>query len=157
MALGGHRAGDGAVMFSAAPSERQIEIRQAWPQDQAFVAATFREQLARRHDGVTIRYRNADRIVDQILDSERTRVLVAVDGRRLIGWLAYVEMPRVRALLFAYVRRDDRLQGVARMLADAAWPRKTGSWVHAGLRGGSTRSLLQRYDGAIEMGLEELL
>ena len=140
------------ISLSDAPS---VEVRAAWPQDQAFVAATFREQLARQHAAAP--YKTADRIVDRILDSERTRVLVAVDGKRLIGWLAYVEMPRVRALLFAYVRKEHRSQGVARALAAKAWPRATGQWIHCGLRGGSTRQLLERFSGALEMPLEEML
>lgn len=132
-----------------------VEVRQAWPQDQAFVAATFREQLARQHS--LAGYGAADRVVDRVLDSDRARVLVALDGKRLIGWLAYVEMPRVRALLFAYVRKEYRGSGVARAMAAQAWPRQAGPWVHCGLRGGSTRQLLESHPGAIAMGLEELL
>jgi hypothetical protein len=81
---------------------------------------------------------------------------MATRGRRLIGWLAYVEMPRVRALLFCYVRKDDRGAGVARMLADRAWPRRSGNWVWSGLRGGSSSRLVDKFK-PMEMGLEELL
>jgi hypothetical protein len=84
-------------------------------------------------------------------------VLVALDDRgRIAGWLAYVPMPRARVVLFAYVRRAERLQGVARQLLATAWPAGRGSYVHAGLRGASTKSLLQRYS-ALEMPLDDLL
>lgn len=136
-------------MIDAAPAA--LEIRAAWPQDQAFVAATFREQLARRSS-----YRDADRVVDRILDSQRTNILLAVDGKRLAGWLAYVEIPRVRAVLFAYVRKEYRGHGVARQLVDTAWPRRTGQWVHAGLAGGSTAKLLERFPST-EVDLGELI
>jgi hypothetical protein len=143
------------VTAALATDAASVEVRQAWPSDQAFVAATFREQLARQHGAAP--YRTVDRVVDRILDSERTRVLVACEGKRLVGWLAYVEMPRVRAILFAYVRKDDRAKGVGAALADAAWPKRKGEWVHCGLRGGSTKQLLERYTTAIEMDLNELI
>ena len=128
-----------------------LEIRKAWPDDQAFVAATFREQLARRSS-----YRDADRIVDRILDSERTHVLLAVKGKRLVGWLAYVEIPRVRAVLFAYVRKEHRGEGIARLLTDTAWPKKSGQWVTAGLAGGSSSKLMERF-APTEVDLGELI
>jgi len=140
-------------VLALSPSE--IDIRTAWPEDQAWVASTFREQLVRGQPAAS--YASVDRIVDRVLDSSRTHVLMATRGRRLIGWLAYVEMPRVRALLFCYVRKDDRGAGVARMLADQAWPRRAGQWVHAGLRGGTTAKLLERHRDALEMDLGELL
>lgn len=138
-------------MIAAAPS-RAIEIRPARPDDQAFVGATFAEQLERGH------HRDANRIVDRILDSESVRVLIAADPDtgRIVGWLAYAAIPRVRAVLFAYVRSKLRLQGVVRELAEEAWPGSTRPWVHAGLRGSSTKSLLQRF-AATEMDLGELL
>lgn len=135
-------------MIAVAP--RALSIRPAWPEDQAFVAATWAEQLSRGH------HADANATVDRILDAPSTRILVACDGRRIVGWLAYAAIPRVRAVLFAYVRRNDRLQGVARELVDAAWPSGIGTWVHAGLRGGSTKALLQRYP-ATEVPLSELL
>ena len=138
--------------MEAVAASRQIDIRPAWPQDQAFVAATFREQLARRSS-----YRDADRIVDRILDSDRTRILLAVDGKRLVGWLAYVEIPRVRAVLFTYVRKEYRGGGLARQLVDTAWPRKSGSFVHAGgLAGGDTTRILARFPST-EVDLGELI
>jgi len=139
-------------VLALSPSE--IDIRTAWPEDQAWVASTFREQLVRGQPAAS--YAMVDRIVDRVLDSSRTHVLMATRGRRLIGWLAYVEMPRVRALLFCYVRKDDRGAGVARMLADQAWPRRNGNWVWSGLRGGSSSRLVDKFK-PIEMGIEELL
>lgn len=152
-------------MIAAVPV-RDISIRTAQPNDQAFVAATWAEQLTRGH------HADANAIVDRALDSDTTRVLVALENHRIVGWLAYAAIPRVRAVLFAYVRRNDRLQGVARSLADAAWPQYApgprvmggaidvaggrGAWVHAGLRGGSTKSLLQRFQ-TTQMTLEDLL
>ncbi len=133
--------------FVVAPTRT---VHAAGPVDQAFVAATFAEQLSRGH------HANANEIVDRVLDSTTTRVLVACDGGRIIGWLAYAAIPRVRAVLFAYVRRPDRSQGVARELVDAAWPGRTGTWVHAGLRGGSTKALLARFN-ATAMSLDDLL
>jgi len=130
----------------AAPS---LSIRPACADDQAFVAATFAEQLERG------RHQKPNAIVDRVLDSDRTRVLVALDGGRIAGWLAYAAIPRVRAVLFLYVRRQYRTGGVARELCDAAWL-KPAPWVHGGLRGTSTASLLQRYP-ATAMELEELL
>jgi ribosomal protein S18 acetylase RimI-like enzyme len=127
-----------------------VMIRPARPDDQAFVAATWAEQLSRGH------HTDANAIVDRTLDSSTTRVLVAVEGGRIVGWLAYAAIPRVRAVLFAYVRRQHRMSGVARSLVDTAWPARTGAWVHAGLRGGSTKTLLQRFT-ATQMSLEELL
>jgi len=127
-----------------------MSIRPARADDQAFVAATFAEQLTR--GGRT----DANAVVDRVLDSTSTRVLVAIEDHRIVGWLAYAPIPRVRAVLFAYVRSKRRLEGVARELCDAAWPRRSGTWVHAGLRGGSTKTLLQRFS-ATEMPLEELL
>ena len=127
-----------------------MSICSAGPQDQAFVAATFAEQLSR--GGRT----DANATVDRVLDSDVTRVLIAVEQGRIIGWLAYAAIPRVRAVLFAYVRRPRRMQGIARELADAAWPARTGAWVHAGLCGGSTKTLLARFP-ATAMKLEELL
>lgn len=136
----------------AAARTSSLTIRPARADDQAFVAATFAEQLQRGH------HQDANAVVDRVLDSSLTRVLVAVSGgqRRIVGWLAYANIPRVRALLFVYVRRQARTQGVARELVDSAWPARTGAWVHGGLRGGSTRALLQRFP-ALAMGLEELL
>ena len=136
-------------MIEAAPA-RAIAIRPGRADDQAFVAATMSEQLARGH------HDDANALVDRILDSESTRVLVAIENGRIIGWLAYAAIPRVRPVLFLYVRRNDRLQGVARSLVDAAWPKRSGQYVHAGLRGGSTKSVLQRFS-AIEMPLDELI
>jgi hypothetical protein len=136
-------------VIDTAPT-RAISIRSAGPTDHAFVAATFAEQLSRCH------HADANTIVDRVLDADTTRVLVAIENHRIVGWLAYAAIPRVRAVLFAYVRRPNRERGVARELTSAAWPRRTGSWVHAGLRGGSTKSLLQRFV-TLEMPLEELL
>ena len=146
------------MISEAAQAVREIDIRAAWPSDQAFVASTMREQLCRRHgDIIGMQFKRADILIDRILDSERTRVLVACDGKRIIGWLAYVEIPRVRALLFAYVRKDDREQGVAARLAAQAWPRATGKWVYpGGIQGYSAASLLRKFDVA-EVDLEELL
>jgi len=138
-------------VIAAAPARAVVTVRPAGPDDQAFVAATFVEQLTR------CQHRDANQIVDRVLDATSTRVLVATDGDgRIVGWLAYVAIPKVRAVLFAYVRNKRRLQGVGRDLADAAWPRRSGAWVHAGLRGGSTHGLLRRFS-ATEMSLEELL
>jgi len=136
-------------VIAAAPS-LALTIRPAAAEDQAFVAATFAEQLERGH------HAKPNAIVDRVLDSDATRVMIALNRGRIAGWLAYAAIPRVRAVLFAYVRREHRLQGVARELAEAAWPTLTGAWVHGGLRGGSTRTLLARYP-ATEMTLEELL
>jgi len=134
----------------AAASAPSLTIRPAAAEDQAFVAATFAEQLERGH------HQKPNAIVDRVLDSDMTRVLVATEHGRIVGWLAYAAIPRVRAVLFVYVRRQARTRGVARELVDAAWVGRTGAFVHGGLRGGSTRSLLQRYV-ATEMKLEELL
>lgn len=136
-------------MIASAAVSPPIEIRAAWPEDQAFVAATFAEQLERGH------HDKPHAIVDRVLDSSSTRVLIATRHGRIVGWLAYVSVPRVRAVLFVYVRRQERAVGVARQLVDAAFPR-AGQWVHGGLRGGSTKSLLQRFS-AIEMPLEDLI
>ena len=131
----------------AAPS---LSIRPARADDQAFVAATFAEQLQRGH------HHDANQVVDRVLDSSVTRVLVATEAGRIVGWIAFAAIPRVRCVLFVYVRRQQRTQGVARELVDAAWPARAGAWVHAGLRGGSTRSLLQRFP-ATEVAIEEVL
>lgn len=154
------------MIAAAVPSA--LDIRPARADDQAFVAATFAEQLSRGN------HRDANQVVDRVLDSPQTRVLVACDGGRIVGWLAYSAIPRVRAVLFVYVRRAARERGVARDLVDAAWPEyapephvkggqlsvavndRRGAWVHGGLRGGSTRELLARYS-AVEMPLEDLL
>jgi GNAT superfamily N-acetyltransferase len=125
-------------------------IRPGRADDQAFVAATFAEQLARGH------HHDSNATVDRVLDSSMTRVLVACDGGRIVGWLAYSAIPRVRAVLFAYVRRQARGKGVARELVDAAWPNRVGAWVHCGLRGGSTRELLEKYT-ATDVPIEDLL
>ena len=116
-----------------------LEIRPGQPEDQAFVSATFAEQLSRggAHD--------ANAIVDRVIDSDSTRILIALEHGRIVGWLAYAAIPRVRAVLFIYVRKNNRLGGVARDLASAAWPRNTGAWVHAGLKGSSTKSILQKF------------
>lgn len=140
-------------MIAAAAPASAIEIRPAWPEDQAFVAATFADQLARGN------HRDGNALADRVLDASSTKVLVAVDpnqGGKIVGWLAYAAIPRVRAVLFAYVRAPRRLSGVAKQLADAAWPARKGAWVHAGLRGSATRSLLARFP-ATEVKLEELL
>lgn len=136
-------------MIAAAPSQA-LTIRPARADDQAFVAATFAEQLERGH------HQDANAIVDRVLDSDATRVLVATENGRIVGWLAYAAIPRVRAVLFMYVRRQARTRGVARELVDAAWPTGLGAWVHGGLRGGSTRALLGRFP-AHGMDLSELL
>lgn len=136
-------------MIDATPL-RAVLIRPADRTDQSFVAATFAEQLSRGH------HADANGAVDRVLDSPTTRVLVALEHGRIVGWLAYAAIPRVRAVLFAYVRRPNRRQGIAHGLAAAAWPSGTGSWVHAGLRGGSTKTLLEQFS-AIEMDLGDLL
>lgn len=127
-----------------------VTIRDALPEDQAFVSATFAEQLSRGgcHD--------ANAVVDRVIDSDSTRVLIALEHGRIVGWLAYAAIPKVRAVLFAYVRKNNRLGGVARDLATAAWPRNTGAWVHAGLRGSSTKALLQRFPATL-VSLDDLL
>lgn len=153
-------------MIAAARLGASVTVRKAWPEDQAFVAKTFAEQLARGNNALIFTSTNhvtsahcskENAVVDRVLDSETTRVLVAcdVDGR-IAGWLCYAAIPRVRAVLFVYVRNKQRLGGVARALVDAAWPSSTRPWVHGGLRGGSTKSLLQRF-AATEMDLTELL
>lgn len=135
----------------AAAALPALAIRPARADDQAFVAATFAEQLSRGH------HQDSNAIVDRVLDSPQTRVLLACDDKgRIVGWLAYSAIPRVRAVLFVYVRRHGREHGVARDLVDAAWPDGRGAWVHGGLRGGSTRSLLAKFTG-LEMPLEDLL
>jgi len=133
----------------AAEQRASVDVRPALPEDQAFVGATFAEQLSRGG------HSDANALVDRILDAESTRVLIALERGRIVGWLAYAAIPKVRAVLFIYVRRNNRLYGVARSLVDAAWPR-AHSWVHAGLRGGSTKTLLQRFQ-ATQMSLEDLL
>ena len=128
-----------------------LAIREARPDDASFVAATFGEQLSRG------RHHDAHDIVNRVLDSRRTRILVGADDtHRLVGWLIYVPTPRVRTLVFAYVRAKQRMSGIAREMAAQAWPGKSGAWVHAGLRGGSTSSLLRRF-AATEVPLEEML
>jgi hypothetical protein len=128
-----------------------LSVREARPDDAAFVAATFSEQLSRG------RHFEVNAIVDRVLDSKRVRILVAVGERdRLLGWLVYVPMPSVRALVFAYVRSKQRLDGIAHALAEHAWPGSVGRWVHPGLRGSSTSGLLKRFV-ATEVPLEEML
>lgn len=127
-----------------------VVIRTGRPDDQAFVAATLAEQLQRGH------HAGANSIVDRIFDSPRVAVLIAERDNRIIGWLAYARIPRVRAVLFLYTRRADRTAGIARALTDSAFPTGRGQWVHAGLRGSSTKSVLQRFP-AVEMTLGELL
>lgn len=136
-------------MIAAAPASA-LTIRPAYPEDQAFVAATMSEQLQRG------RCTDANATVDRVLDSDSVRVLIALDGGRIVGWLAYAAIPRVRAVLFVYVRRSSRLQGVARALVDEAWPSRKGQWVHGGLTGTSTKTLLQRHS-VVEMPLSDLL
>jgi hypothetical protein len=135
----------------AAAEAPSFAIREACPDDAAFVAATFAEQLLRG------RHSDAHGTVNRVLDSRRVRILVAegADGR-LTGWLCYVPLVGARALVFAYVRNKHRLQGVGGALADRAWPDGVGRWVHPGLRGGSTSGLLRRFP-ATEVPLEELL
>lgn len=139
-------------MIDAAPA-RAITIRSAGPTDQAYVGATMAEQLSR---GGRNRQHDSNATVDRVLDADTTRVIVAVEDGRIIGWLAYAAIPRVRAVLFMYVRNKHRQQGVARRLVDAAWPKRTGAWIHGGLHGGSTKMLLERF-ATTEMPLEELL
>lgn len=136
-------------MIAAAPAS-VLSIRPARADDQAFVAATFAEQLSRGH------HHDANQVVDRVLDSSMTRVLVACDAGRIVGWLAYSAIPRVRAVLFMYVRRQARDRGVARELADTAWPGRSGAWVHGGLRGATTRSLLERHK-TTAMDLDDLI
>lgn len=141
-------------MIDLAP-ERAIVVRPARPDDQAFVTATMSEQLARAGS------KDANAIVDRVASSDAVRVLVAIDpdrppGRDCVGWLVFAPIPRVRAVLFVYVRRGNRNRGIAQTLVNAAWPKRSGQWVHAGLVGGSTRSLLQRFN-AVEMPLSDLL
>lgn len=114
------------------------------------MSATFAEQLSRGG------CRDANATVDRIIDSDATRILIALEQGRIVGWLAYAAIPRVRAVLFLYVRRPNRLGGVAHSLCDTAWPRSTGAWVHAGLRGSSTKALLQRFPATL-VSLDDLL
>jgi len=137
-------------VIAPAASSPTVTVRPAWPEDQAFVGSTFAEQLERGG------HKNGNRIADRVLNSDRVRVLIATDADgRIVGWLAYVPMPRVRAVVFGYVRNKLRLQGIARELARAAWP-KGGAWVHGGLRGASTKGLLGQFK-ATEVKLEDLL
>lgn len=132
-----------------------ITIRAARPDDQKFVTRTMAAQLS--PDKTPREYAAANHIVNRVMGSARVRVLVAIarDGR-IIGWLAYTPIPRVKAVLFVYVRKDDRGGGIGRELARAAWPTGRGQWVHGGLRGSSSRALLQRFR-ALEMPLEDLI
>ncbi len=139
------------MSYPAPLTARLITVRPAAAADQAYVAATFAEQLSRG-----VRGTGANATVDRVLDSSAARVLVAIEAGRIVGWLAYAAIPRVRAVLYAYVRKPARGAGVARALANAAWPSGSGSWVHAGFRGGSIESLLARYN-AVEIPLDELL
>lgn len=135
----------------AAAASPALSIRPARADDQAFVAATLVEQLSR--GGMR---RQANSIADRVFDSTLTRVLVATEGGRIIGWLAYAAIPRVRCVLFAYVRKQHRGQGVARELVDTAWPERTGAWVTTGLSGGDTAGLTERFKPT-SVGLEEVL
>lgn len=157
-------------MMVAAPA---IVIRAAQPSDQAYVSATLADQLQRASQGS---YDTVNDVVNRIFDSPRTRVAIAEEGRRIVGWLAYAAIPKVRALLFVYVRREERNRGIARRLAHAVWAKSTGAYVHPGLRGrkvpllrdgvavldgrGTALDLidaLKQRHSAIEMKLEEML
>ena len=131
-----------------------VSIRTAWPEDQAFVADVLSDQLRRAN------HKDATALTNRILDSASTRILIATRDRRIIGWLAYAAIPRIRAVLFAYVRKDDRGQGVGRSLLNAAFPSRKGQVVYAGLTGGMSKTatnLLLHHYAALQMNLEDLI
>lgn len=123
-------------------------IREAAPGDQAYVAATLTKQLEQ--------HEQPNALADRIFDSANIRIWIAESDTRILGWLVCAKITGVRALLYVYVRRAERGHGVARMLANTAWPARRGQWVHGGLRGQALKSLLERYR-PIEMSLKELL
>lgn len=84
-----------------------MNIRPAIATDQAYVAATW------------VRNSRADNsLVDRLLDDARTRILIAEEHDRIIGWLAYCARPRV--LEYCYVRAPRRRERIASRLLEAA-------------------------------------
>ena len=141
-----------------------FEVRKGWPEDQAFVAKTMAAQLARftfsnnatRNNAICAR---SNATVDRILNSTRVRVLVATpkdNGTRIAGFLVYVPTPRVRTIVFAFVRAEHLRAGVCTMMTREAF-KHDGVIVHGGLRGYASKEIMKRFASAIEMPLDELI
>jgi GNAT superfamily N-acetyltransferase len=105
-----------------------VLIRPARRSDQSYVTSTWAQALCNGHEACDGHRRgNAERrscnasrqLVDRMTDHPAVKVLVAAeaaDSDRIIGWLAYSEIPGVRMLHFVYVRTNHRGKGIAAKL-----------------------------------------
>ncbi len=126
-------------------------IRRATTADQNYVADTWVNSMGpNRANG---------ELVTKLLDQDQTRILVAERAGKIIGWVAYSDLGKARALLYVYVRHSRqhqfRLQGVGRALMESAGFDLAKPIVYA-LEGPTSGSLLARYTG-VKMQVAELL
>lgn len=128
-------------------------IRPARSDDQAYIASTWwRSMLGGRRAPRQRRRINAQ--IDRILDDTTTRALVTLDRDRIIGWLVFASAPSMRVLHYVYVRDDERGRGVARRMADAAWPGSDARMVLT-MKGPDTKSYVATKRSCLYVPIEE--
>lgn len=133
----------------------EIFVRAAVPDDQAFVASTWREGLIRADRSSSVRYVNE--LIDGLLDQPGVRVACAVAGiaNKIVGWLAWYSAPRQRVLIYCYVRSAYRREGIARALARFAWGSSDAPLVYV-MRGPDAARLLAAHPST-HLPVSELL
>lgn len=135
-----------------------VLIRKPGTGDQGYVASTWVESLSKADH-------NANRaglgfLVDQMLDHEGVRVLVACEpGAQtvILGWLCWSPVKAVRLVHYAYVRATMRNRGIASALlneAGIADADRTLTWT---MKGPSAHALMQKFPHAVETPLKEFL
>jgi len=99
---------------------RTIALRCAVANDQGYITRTWvASMLGDLRDHASRKIREANTMVDRLLDDPATRLLVACEPRdpdRIIGWIAYAIVPGARTLHYVNVRAIDRKQGIGGLL-----------------------------------------
>lgn len=131
-------------------------IRPVSRSDQGYVTATWWRSMLGANRAPHRRRRLNDQI-DRVLDDPTTRALVAERGDRILGWIVYASAPAMRVLHYAYVRDEERGQGVCQRLINAAWPGSSARLVLT-CQGPHTRTFIANHAGkAIFLPAEEFL
>lgn len=130
-------------------------IRPAIAADQAYIAKTWWLSMLQGNRAPRLR-RRLNAAIDRVLDDATTRALVAAKGERILGWLVYAAAPVGRVVHYVYVRENERGQGLARRLIEAAWPGSDARLI-ATMRGPNTDTCLAAIRNSIYIPLEEVL
>lgn len=140
-------------------------IRAAEPDDQGYVVTTWMDSLRSsrayntpegRRPGAHWWHENIATAIDALLERRDVHLLIAHQGHRIVGWLAYTLAGGTPVVHYVYVRNRERQRGIASALIDYARidPRQPLAYTFTGPASGW---LLERLPRAVLITPQEFL